>query len=449
MSVNRRKVLLIVLIAVAWNAPRAYAGDLSFGAGYAGEYSDNILHTTTGMQEEWTNIYLAGIAYRELGQELAASIDASAVHHDYTRGSYSDETLGYLNAAALWTILPQRFVWTITDRLDQLPRNATDPLSPVNRDAVNVLETGPDFLIPITPASTLILGARAGNVWFREGNDDYNSYSVAVRWRHRLDSTSTVSANMEGAKIIHTETVTPPVTTALDYVRETAYLRYDQRLSWSRIVLDAGATRFIPDDGTDDVDEPLVRISLARRLTSESTIGLSFGRELLDVGGTLLAGVADPTIGDAILAPPPIPGELASGAVFRSRRGDGFYTYSGHALTTQVALFYRDLDYLTTLDDRTETGSGIRITYNLSATFAVGAYGTIQRTEYQDTDRLDRDVSYGASISYRFTPQFSFSIEGAHTDRNSTDLLGSYEESRGMVRLYYSSHPHFSPVGRR
>jgi hypothetical protein len=430
-----------------WLASSAHAGQLGFGIGYIGEYTDNMQRLPANPQEEWTNSVSAGVAYRDDSPELAANVRAQVEHRDYTREIYPDETVGYLASAAVWTVVPRRLQWAFVDRLDQLPQSATSAFTPANRDTVNVIETGPDVLVSLNPVDVLVLGARAGNTWMKEGDADHDRFAAIFRWRHQIDATSQFSLNLQGQKIAYTDAPATP-TDRQDYLREDLYLRYDRRQPWSRLVLDLGGTRIMPEDGVEDLHEPLLRLNLARRLSSDSAVGLSLGHETMEVGTALLAGVADPTLPEPISAPVAVPADLAAGDVFVSRHGEVFYNRSGPYVGVRADAFQRDLDYQTLLPDRIETGARLQVAYNFTPTLTAGAYGGALKTEYQEVGRLDRDVSYGVVLTYRLSTALTLGLEGSHTERVSSDPLADYQETHGLVRFMYSSNPLFTPAAR-
>jgi hypothetical protein len=432
-------------------ASRVDAGELGFGIGYLGEYTNNVQLTSTNPQEDWINHIFAGVAYRENSAELAANVQAQVEYRDYKRDFYPDETLGYLNAAAVWTITPQRLLWSLVDNLNQLPQSSISAPTPTNLETVNAFATGPDLLFSFDPTNVLVFGARVGNTWLKEGITDQNLFATVLGWRHKIDSVSQFSLNLVDSKIVYTETQPVLPTALLDYLREDLYLRYDRRQTWYRFVVDLGRTRILPDGATESVSEPIVRLNLARRLTSDSVMGLSWRREVMDVGTALLAGVADPTAPEPITAPPGTSfTALANGDIFITRGGEAFYNLTGHYFSWQASVYQREFDYHYLLtEDRTESGARLQATYNFSATLSASAYGEALKTDYQNTMLLNHDVNYGLVLTYRLNPNLTLGLEASHSDRNSSDPFYSYEVTRGLVRFIYSSTPTFSPAGMR
>lgn len=449
MSIAKRCLLNAVSIAMTVCLNSASAGETAYGVGYEGLYSDNVLYAPSNQQEEWTNLYYASIGYVERGSTIAAYLRARVEHLNYVNGLYADETLGYLSTAALWNVLPQRLIWMATDRLDQLRTSSIVPISPANRDAVNVFETGPDLLFPITPITTFVIGARYRNVWFKYGNDDSVSGIAAVRLRQRIGPTAVFSVNAEGGNVDFTEAPDPAPVTQQNYRRADYYFRYADRLAWARVQVDAGATRIVPEDTGEDVTEPIVRMNMVYRVGKDLSFGVAYGDELMSIGSAFLAEMGDPTVVETLLAPSVIPYELATGAVYRSKHGDLFLSITDPLLASQTSFFYRDIDYLATTDDRIEVGAYQRLQHNITPTLMIGAWGSTRKYEYVITSRLDRDVEYGVSFSYRLTPALTLGIEGAHIRRISSDVNSDYEENRGVIRLGYSSGPQNLLAGGR
>ncbi len=427
----------------------AYAGDLGFGVGYIGEYTDNIQRVPANPQEDWINSVLAGVAYRENSPELAARVQAQVEYRDYTREIYQDETLFNLNTAAVWTIKPQRLLWSLEDRYDQIPQDATLALTPSNREAANIFTTGPDLLVYLNPVDVLVFGVRIGNTWFQQSDADSMRYVGTLRWRHQTNANANYSLNYEAQKVMFTDAPAPPVTAALqNFLREDIYMRLDRRHALSRLVADLGGTRIDPEID-EKYSKPLVRLNWAQRLSSESALGVAFSREYMDIGSSLLSGVVDPTAPEPVAVAPAIPPDISSGDIYYSQRSEVFYNRTGSYLALHADGYQRDIDYETTSQDRIETGGRALVTYNLSATFAASLLGMTLRTEYQNFSRIDRDVDYGIQFTYRINEHLSLSLGGRHFERNSTDAPSSYTETRGLLGLLYSTHPVFVPVVRR
>ena len=436
---NTALLCLSIGLSATWSC--AIASEAGTTVGYIGQYSDNIRLVPTGMEQEWINSAFLGYSYRERDPELAADLSGTIEYRDYTRQTYQDETLFYLSAAGVWTIAPRRFLWTLVDRFDQLPQDTTRAPTPDNREAVNVVDTGPDLLINLNPVNVLVLGMRAGNTWFKQSESDNDRIAAVLSWRYHWDTVTQLSANVEEQQIRYTTVTAAPVVGIGDYHREDYYLRYDRQVPLGRAMVDLGASSIRPDGLVGDRNEPIFRLNLAYRLSPESAVGLSGRHELMSLSSALLADVADPTAPESITAPPSVPLELASGDIYVNRGGEAFYTRRGEFLGAQASVFGRELDYLTTPQDRTEFGGRLQLSYVFTSTLAATAYGSAIHTDYPEIARLDRDINYGLVFAYRLTPNVTFSLEGRRSQRDSSDSTAGYVETRGLAQLVYNTGP--------
>lgn len=442
-----RKLLLISAATVAW-AGYAHAGDVALGLGYFGTSTDNIRRTATDPKKEWTNAAMVGVAYRENGAKLAAHATAQAEYRDYHRDTLPNDTLFYVDSAALWTILPQRFTWTLQDRYDQVPRDASLAFTPANREAINVFSTGPDVQWNLTPINVIVLGARYGNTHFDERNDDHNRYTGILRWRYTHDQTTNTSLNFESQKIKHTTDPSPPaVVVPDDYGRDDLYVRFDRRNPSSRLVLDLGESRVDPST-TEELQKSLVRFNLAWNTTSTSALGLGFSREYLDIGSSLLATIAAPSGPEPFAPAPALPPDIAAGDVFYSERTQLFYRRDGE-IGTEVSVYQRDLDYTTISQDRRETGGRVRLSYANSPTLTTTVAGQRTDYEYRNIVRDDEETTYSILFSYRATPRVTVGLEGQRNTRDSSDPQSEYTETRFLLGLTYNTNQQLTPVARR
>ena len=81
------------------------------------------------------------------------------------------------------------------------------------------------------------------------------------------------------------------------------------------------------------------------------------------------------------------------------------------------------------------TGS---IKHYLEKRFSIGALGSIERTEFIDSDRIDMIWSAGASASYQPLKWLTLSLEGSHNAHESNIPANEYIENKGMLKLIIS-----------
>ena len=436
-----KNVLIFFLGICSLSLQRANAGQFGFSVGYQGEYTNNVQLTPTNPEEDWINTLFAGLMFTENSADLAANIQAQISYLNYSRGIYEDEIRSDLNAAAIWSIVPKRFLWNFADYLSQYPLSSISAPTPNNLETVNAFTTGPDLIVSIDPVNALVLGLRVGNTWLKEGNTDQNLFGTVLRWRHSIDPISQFSINLLDTKNFYTEDLPVIPNYLLNYLREDLFVRYSRTLLWSNFVVDAGRTRILPEGDVEGVDKPIVRLILTRRASSESTLGLSYRSEVMDLGTALLTNVADPSLPQTITSPPGTSiTALATGDIFFIRAGDAFYSFSGKRIGIQTSVFLREYDYrFLHTEDRTESGVYLKLSNILSPTLTANLYGEALRTEYQSITLLTRNINYGLTVTYRISPGLGMDMAISHNGRNSSDPLNSYEATIASVRVTYGT----------
>ncbi|GAA3978269.1 hypothetical protein [Allohahella marinimesophila] len=66
------------------------------------------------------------------------------------------------------------FKWELRDTLNQVREDSTQVGTPDNRQLINVFETGPQWLIPLSGRTGLRLGSEYENLWFEDSDEQSN-----------------------------------------------------------------------------------------------------------------------------------------------------------------------------------------------------------------------------------------------------------------------------------
>lgn len=427
------KVSIPGMLPLLLVAPCSGAGDLAFGLGYLGLYSDNLGQVSQNPRRDWLNAGLAGIGYLNPGPELVARLNAQAQYQDYRHDVGPDGTIYYADTMLVWNIRPQFFSWTVMDRYDQVTANSTLPDSPTNRVGANVFTTGPDVNFRFGPVNTWSLGARYGNLVYADGRTGYDRYGGYTAWAYRSSPELLYSLNYHYEQVEYEDPATFD-----NFRRQDAFTRADLRRSRVSLAVDVGYTSIEQERGSGD-DGFTFRINGSYRLNPESTAGLLVAREFLDPGQALLATATEAGAG---AAPPPAPVSTESVADFYySFRAEASYRYASTATSLEGRVFYRDIDYHTTPRDREETGLRLDLLFNPGATFVPSLFYYRTNVQYQEFTREDHFNETGARLVYRSTRNLNAILEYRYRWQTSSDLLLDYTENGVMLSMVYSTNP--------
>lgn len=433
-----KPVLLGFLLFVQF-AQAAHGGELAFGVGYVGEYSDNIRRSPVNPQSEWTNSAIASAAYRENGPSLDAHLQAQAEYRDYRNDVYLDTPYYYADASLLWKILPQRLNWILVDRYDQTIRDITLSETPDNLVNSNVFTTGPDLFIRLGSVNTLVFGARYGEASYGTGGVDNTRIGLSASWQYAVNRETTSSLNYQGESVEYENEIS-------NYIRNDVFIRVDTRQARTLFLLDLGYTQ-IDRDLSGEVDGYLARLTWTQQLTFGSSAGVLLGSEFQDAGSTLLATATSPSATTGTTSAPPTSGDVTND-LFYTKRAEVYYDYTGNSYGLNSRIFFRDIDYEIAQRDRQESGGLLGATYNPSSLLAATLYGSYVDTHYRSFSRDDRESEAGIRFLYRANSSLNITLDGRKTWRYSTDPSREFTESRVLLSLLYSTSPLSSPARR-
>jgi len=432
--------LLSVLVS-GYSVQIAHAGEIAYGIGYLGEYSDNIRRASSDQQSEWINSVMAGAAYRENGPALDAHLLAQAEYRDYKNDTYNDGMFYYADASLLWRIAPQRLNWIFVDRYGQLTRDISLPDTPDNRINTNVFTTGPDILIRLGQVNTLVLGMRYGNATYSEGSLDSNRYGASARWQYAANTEMTYSLNYEAGQVKYENQLLND-----NFTRHDLYFRTDMHAARTRFLLDLGGTQ-VNREVAGETSGYLARLNWSQQLTSGSSAGLLVASEYLDTGTVFLSTATSPTIAPGASSYIPATNDV-SNDFYYTKRAEVYYTRIDGSFGLNARAYYRDIDYEVAPLDRLEAGGRLDVTYSPVSLLAATVYGSHLDTQYQGFTRDDRESEAGIRFQYRVNRTVSAMLDGRKTWRYSTDAMQEFTDRRVLFSLLYSSSPLFIPSRR-
>ena len=441
--IRKRDTVVILGLALYGLCPAAlYAGDVAYGLGYSSEYSSNIAHVPVNPQKEWINSIMAGMGYAENTPDFAAHVLSQAQYNNYRNNVFANETLFNLDSSAVWTVSPQRFNWVATDVYRQLPIDITATVTPANRENVNVFNTGPDFLVHISPVQTVALGARYGNFYSSTSNTDNDNASGYARWLYQSTPRTTYSLNYEVQDFRYKDDVAND-----NFKQQDIYFSMHTRPSQSELILDLGTTK-ISRDRNADVSDQSGRLTWLRQINPSSSMGADFSAEFSNTSNDVLAA-STPATGPSPSPAPIVQPTAATSDVYRTKRGEVFYTQQSSRFGTALQIFGQDQDYQVTPDDNRQTGGNLELAYYYSDTVATALFSSYQETKYTILERRDIDRDTSLRFGYRVGRDILLGVEGGRLERASTDPTAPFTDDWIMFSVLYSSGPVFRILSPR
>jgi len=431
----RRRCFRAAILASAcvWTAP-ANAGQFNVGLGTSLAYESNIGRIETGEQPDWIQSIYGGVFYTENTEGLKARGIAQLERRHFYRGTFSDDSTGYLDGAAVWTILPKRLNWGLDDVYREVLVNVTAPDTPSNRTQSNSLNTGPDVTFAVSSANTLMLGGRYGRFDIKDSLTDNHRYLGYVRGIHNLSPLSSVSLNYEIVKMFFD----PQAQQFPQVLQQNLFVRYQMENAGNAATIDVGAThvdRYTekPSDGH------IVRVTLARSFSVQSRVRFGYSDQISDTYSDQIRGLSTstaPTDTGVVIAQGT---NFDTGDLYRSKRGELGYTNSSGGLNFSAVAFARSVDFFTIDDDYTEKGGRLALNWTSGYTRANAFADYSNRVFPSLGDRVDILHNYGAGVDFRLNRNLTLSMSGNIAQQKSTAPGNSFVDQRVMVAVSYST----------
>lgn len=434
----------VLLVAILWGGVHATCvADLNYSAAYSLEYDDNIFRAPNNPQSEWINSVSAALGYQSVTTSANQRITANASYLNYSGDSYPNDVVLQLDAFGEWFIRPRTFSWVVTDIFGQVLVDPTTANTPTNRINSNVITTGPNAYLNLSPVDVLTLEARYGYVWIENTDLDSTRQQFASRWQHRLSERSALSLHYQYLDVDFLEQ-----TRSLDnYGRQDAFIRSTVDLGLSQFQLDLGKTLIRPEIG-ETLDGSLVRLSWLTRLSSVSSFAFLFVREYSDTAIEL-------TPLEATTRPPRRPGDSGNTGAYQSYlTGQPFYIDRAElnlnsafwSVPVGFQLYSNNISYENAFQDTKEWGSAAHAQYAITATFGIlvsTRHSVIEFTT-QNIENTDNEFILGAT--YQLRPHILTGLNWVHAQRNSSNAFGSYTDNRITLSVTYTGSAATAPA---
>src|SRR5688572_9039668 len=125
----------------------ADATDFQYAIEAGAGTTDNITRQPVNPEDE--TIATVGLDLQLRRDASKVDVDAliDLAYFDYLNDTFSSDLLGIAFADIHAELVPDRFSWVLTDSFGQLSLDPFEASTPENRENVNLLTTGPDFLM--------------------------------------------------------------------------------------------------------------------------------------------------------------------------------------------------------------------------------------------------------------------------------------------------------------
>lgn len=401
--------------AVADAAVEQFELELRASAGY----TDNV--NRTGLDERSSSMFAVGTRVN-IGQE-SARLDARLAGDldfvTYTEDDADDQVVGNLFADLQYGIVPERFIWVVSNSYGQGRLNLTAPSSPRNLEGINYFSTGPDLLVQLSQRGYLSLFGRYSNAWYEEGDGDSNQYSAGLALGRNIDESSSVSLNVSYVQIDYDDATFSPDLDLMEY-----YVGYVAQGARTQLSLDAGYRTV--DDGTESDSGPLFRASIRRELSSYSSVYAFASSEYRDEAGLMQSGLSGGSGGGYVDG-------YSNGEVFEDRSIGAGFDFDRSRTRLEARVSYHDQNYQGDTSDNERTEVRLGADRGLGSRWGVGSNLRIWREDYPESDGTSDETTFSVYARWASARTFGARAEWVYWDRSSD--FGDAHENRLWLRL--------------
>lgn len=409
----------------------AQAADIKYETGVSILHSDNIGLTESDPQAETVVSPFLRFEADHEGSSLRLKARGRAEYLHYTGNSYDDELRGEMFAQVNWLVMPERVELVVNDWLIRAPIDVFTNFVPTNQQEVNVFQAGPSFHARFNATTRGQLDLRYVNTRAGETKDfNGNRYKAAARLIREINPTSSGSINLDATRVQFDRN-----SGSTDFKRYGAYLGLIRNLASVDLSADLGAA-WIRRHGLDGASAPTARVRIDWRLAPRSVVGAAADYELGDAAQYTAVDLDD-------TARPILDGltnaDLAAGpSLFRHRRFEAYYRFSGDRLSVQIRPRHQVFRYLEDTEQNQSLNSGVvEASYALrqNLTLAFGAERVNRR--FETIDRRDRDTHFRLSLVNEFARNWAWRADLEHNRRNSSSAGLSHDVNAIALAIVY------------
>jgi hypothetical protein len=344
---------------------------------------------------------------------------------DYLQHAYSGELVGRFDGTADVALIPERLTWVLQDDFGQAQIDPFTPVTPNNQENVNYVSTGPDLALRFGPNWFLDSSARYSRTTYQSSPFDSNRLLGNAALGFALSAQSSVAINGSFERVMFEDT-----TVNTDFDRSSAYGRYEVAGSRTDLTANLGVTRV--DQGSDSITGPLLKLQIARSLSSASQVTFAAGRDVTDAS-TGFANLQSGAIGTIGTAPAAV--TLTNYTVTYGTVG---WQYSRNRTAVGLSgTWEKDAYDALPQQNLTRATAQVRVDRKLNRAFTVQILGNVYRINYQDMDFSETGWMAGAVLIFRPGRALEIKLRADHASQGVAGIGSGYAENRAFLTIGY------------
>ncbi len=424
----------LVAIVASLVVPKLAAGadTLSYGVDAGIGETDNVSLVATDKTSQTLAVTDVDFDVKHQSRRLDVDAKGDFTYIDYLQNAYNSQFVGRFDGLAHFGIIPDRLTWAIQDNYGQAALDPFTPTTPANLEDINYFSTGPDLVLRPTGTTFVNIGARYVRTSYETSPFNSNRLLGDIAWGLDLSARSSVSLNGETEHVMFENTVLNT-----DYIRNSAFVRYELRGARTEVSADLGATNFKEDH--DSTNGGLARIALTRKISAATKLIFSIGHELTDASSSFSnpLGGATGVIGTAPAA--------QTSNNYKADHVSLMWQYQRNRTTIALSGRWEKDAYIDEAQlDNSRYGGEFSLDHKLTRALSAQVFGRIYKTDYPhavltvaNASPNYNDSQAGAGLTWRHGRALEIRLRYQHSARAADIAAAGYGENRVLLTVGY------------
>ncbi len=283
----KRSLLAGAIGAALILAAPVQAAEVGWSAGVGVGHTDNATRVETDTVSDTIAALSGSLDLSHESRRVEASLVGHLTHLSYLDDTYDDDLLARAVGKLSFAFVPERFFWVVEDTFGQNAINEFQPVTPENRQNVNVFSTGPDAYLRFGSNFELRLSGRYGSTSYERSTQvDETRLLGEAELLRRVSATSAWGIAGSAARIEYDLPGNP------GYDQQALYGTLQAEGARQDIRVDLGINQVA--DAGESYSDPLIRINWNRQLTPSWTMNLNAGSEYQNSSDRFVGSVEVP-----------------------------------------------------------------------------------------------------------------------------------------------------------
>jgi len=401
------------------------------------QHANNINETAVDPRSDTTASAIGQFNISQTTSDFFLSGLINAQYNDYLEDTFEDELLLRSVIVADWS-WTDSLAWRTRNATNQVRFDQLTPNLPSNRSNQNLFSTGPELIAAFGQANRLTLGANYAINTINDSPNDSDRTTAYAQLRRQLSRPVALSVNYRAQDVVYASAATIP-----DYRLDETFLRAEWRRGSITFQGDFGMT-FTKVEGIEETsDDDLIELLLLYERGDIGVLGARYRNGIGDSTSNLDSPLFDPSVGAGQ--------DLADAGLFREERFELTWIKRIGRVTGNANGFYRDQDFVIIDSDQIVSGVGLNLAFQLNPRWQLGIGGNWENSEFVAANREDELVSASLRVTRSFGERFSVFLEGLYVERESTDPLFVFDDTRTTLGIVFQGgvQPALTQQGRR